>query len=486
MTTAPARKGLVVSSAGYFISQTLAMLGGFVSMPILTRLLSKEEYGVLNLVFASIAILLIVGQLGFPQATVRFYTEERHEGRTRLRNFCSNMLGGALTSGALAAMVAAVTVGWSTGQVEYLRCMQLAGLVVIVRAATSVVMQIYRSEERVFAYAATQVVARYATLGLVVAFLLFHEGRAREVILATAIGEGIVLAVCVVELAARGIIGWPKISWPTIRAATKYGVPLAIGGSASFILDYGDRFLIQRFLGFDAVASYAVPYDLTQNLATAIFAPIRLAAIPIIFRMWTSDGQDETSRFVSQLLTYVVALSIPIGALFTVMNHDIILLLASAKYSASAALTPYLLPGIFIGEMNFLIGAGLTIQKNTSVLALIILSGGLLNVVFNLLFIPMLGLVGAAVATTVSYTAVTAATFWKAQPVLRLQLRFAVVGKAIVATAVMVTLVLGLGPFCAERVVDVAARGILGTGVAAMCMLILDRNIRERAWVRLG
>ena len=136
--------------------------------------------------------------------------------------------------------------------------------------------------------------------------------------------------------------------------------------------------------------------------------------------------------------------------------------------------------------MNFLIGAGLTIQKNTSVLALIILSGGLLNVVFNLLFIPMLGLVGAAVATTVSYTAVTAATFWKAQPVLRLQLRFAVVGKAIVATAVMVTLVLGLGPFCAERVVDVAARRILGTGVAAMCMLILDRNIRERAWVRLG
>lgn len=484
MSAAPARKGVVASSAGYFIAQTLVMLGGFVSMPILTRLLSKEEYGVLNLVFASIAILLIIGQLGFPQATVRFYTEERRA--RRLRNFCSNMLGGAFASGALVAIIAAVAIGWRTGEVEYLRCMQLAGLVVVIRATLSVVLQLFRSEERVFAYSAAQVIGRYATLGLIGAFLLLHEGRAREVILATVIGEGVVLAVCVAELAARGNIGWPKISWPTIAAATTYGVPLAIGGSASFILDYGDRFLIQRFLGFDAVASYAVPYDLTQNLAAAVFAPIRLAAIPMIFRMWTSDGPEETSRFVSQLLTYMVALSIPLAVLFALMNHDIILLLASAKYSGSAALTPYILPGIFIGEMNFLIGAGLTIPKNTTVLALIILSGGLLNVLLNLLFIPLLGLVGAAVATTVSYTAVMAATFWKAQPVLRLRLRFAVIGKAIVATAVMVTLVRGLGPFSAERAVDVAARGILGAGVAAACMVILDRDIRERAWVRVG
>jgi O-antigen/teichoic acid export membrane protein len=486
MSGSSVRRGVVASSAGYFISQTLIMLGGFVSMPILTRLLTKEEYGVLNLVFASIAILLLVGQLGFPQATVRFYAEERRAHQTRFRNFCSNMLGGAFASSALVAVLAVIAVGWTTGQVEYLRCMQLAGLVVITRAVSSVVLQLYRSEERVFAYASAQIIGRYATLGLAVTFLLLYQGKAREVILATVIGEGVVLAVCVMELMSRGAIGWPRIAWPTIAAATKYGLPLAIGGSASFVLDYSDRFLIQRFLGFDAVASYAVPYDLTQNLAATIFAPIRLAAIPIIFRLWASDGQEETSRFVSQVLTYMVALSIPIAALFLVMNHEIVLLLASAKYGSSAALTPYLLPGIFIGEMNFLIGVGLTIQKNTTLLALITLSGGLLNVFLNVLLIPVLGLIGAAAATTVSYVAVMGATYWKAQPVLRLRLGYAVVGKAIVATAVMVVLVLGFGPFSAGRAVDVALRGILGAGAAGMCMVILDRNIRERAWLRVG
>jgi O-antigen/teichoic acid export membrane protein len=475
---------VLTSSAGYFLSQMLVMLGGFISLPILTRLLSKEEYGVLSLVFATASILMLVGLFGFPQATVRFYAEQRQGGGGRLREFCSDMVAGVFGSSIVVALVAVLVVAWAGGGGDYARCMRLAAIVVIIRAAGAVVLQMYRAEDRVLGYMAAQVVARYATLGLVVLFLLVWRGTAYEVLLATVIGEGLVLAVCLVDLAARGVLGRPQLSWPRLALAARYGVPLSVGGSASFVLDYGDRFLIQRFLGFDAVASYAVPYDLAQNLAAGLFGPIRLAVIPVIFGLWASGGQEATVRFASQVFTYMVALAIPVAVLFALLSHDLVLLLASAKYAGSASLIPYLLPGVVLGEMNFLVASGLTIQKSTVTLSLIVLLGGLVNVVLNALLLPLLGLAGAAVATTICYVLVMAMTFSKGRHTLPLRLHYAVIGKALLATGLMSLLLLGLGPLAAARAFDLAARAALGAAVVAGCMFALDRNIRQLSWLR--
>ena len=59
----------------YFAGQCLVLLAGFISMPIMTRLLSKEEYGLLNLVFLTTTLLGTIAHLGFAPAIARFYAE---------------------------------------------------------------------------------------------------------------------------------------------------------------------------------------------------------------------------------------------------------------------------------------------------------------------------------------------------------------------------------------------------------------------------
>ncbi len=475
-------------SGTYFTAHALLIVAGLVSMPVTTRLLPKEEYGLLSLVFATVSILAVVGTLGFGEATVRLYTERRTHGPEALRILCDSMLGGSLALSLLVAVVTVTAAAWivEPSRPTYARCLQWSAVLVVIRVISGVLYQIYRAQERAFAHAAARVLCRYGTIAVAITLLLLSERSAFTVIVATVIVEAIVAGVRLFDLARRGVISRPRLAPPILAAATRYGLPLALAGSARFLLDSGDRFLIERFLGLNAVANYSVPYDLAQRLADGLFAPAGLAVMPILFRLWASEGRAVTSQFASTVLTYMVSIAIPVAALYLMFNQEIIVLLASGKYRESARLSPLILPGVLLSSMSFIAAAGLTVGRKTGVLALNVCSAAVLNLALNLLLIPVWGLSGAAVATTVAYGVLLVANVWWSRSVLDLRLRYAIVGRALLATACMIALLYGVGRVSSQSAVDCVVRGALGGTTAALCLWILDPKLRQWAWLWLS
>ena len=483
MNAAPRYRNVVTTSGVYFCFQALGMAAGLVSIPILTRALTKEEYGLLNLTFATVGILALVGRLGFAEATTRFYYERSQQGLRQLREFCGTMLAGSFVSGALVALVTLIAVQWLVPQENAAHCLRVASLIVIIRAVLGVVYQIYRAQERAVAAAIAPMAARYIGLAVAIGILLVHGLNAYEVILASVLGEGLVALICLSEFATRGIIGPPTLSRWHFSAAFSYGAPLSVGLYSSFVLDYGDRFLIERFLGLDAVATYSVPYDLVGALSLALFGSLKLALLPIIFRLWESGGRAATSDFVSQVFTYSVAVAILGGALFLALSEQLIVLLTSAKYSGSAPLMAYLLPGIFMGEMNFLVASGLLVTRGTIVLAVLSLASAAVNVLLNLWMLPRWGLTGAASATTIAYGLLMLTTYLMSRRSLDLRVKPLVLAAALLTTAIMILSLTMLGRISALPAVNLFARGTVGAGIAGLCMSLLDREIRQRTWL---
>jgi O-antigen/teichoic acid export membrane protein len=218
----------------------------------------------------------------------------------------------------------------------------------------------------------------------------------------------------------------------------------------------------------DAVATYSVSYDVADRLGDALLFPAQLAVVPIVFRLWAEQGSEVTAQFVSRVLTYMIAILIPVAALYLIFSREIIVLLASAKYQESAALTPYLLPGVLLASLNFIVVVGQTIKKNTGRLALNVAAVAVLNIALNLLLVPHWRLVGAAVATTIAYTALVA-----------------VIGRSLLAAMAMVALVCGVGPISSQSVVDLAVRSTAGALTAALAFALLDADARQWTWARL-
>lgn len=477
----------VAASGAYFTSYLLLVVVGLISMPIMTRLLSKASYGLLSLIFATVSVLTVVGGLGFGEAAVRMYGERRADGAVAVRHLCDSLLGGALGMGLLVGLAVACFAGAIDGasSAELRRCLQLTSVLIVVRVVSGVLYQIYRAQERAVAHAATQVSIRYATTVLAIGLLLVYERDAFSVIVATLFVEAAAVCVRLFDLRRRGIFTRPRLAPRQLAAAARYGVPLAVAGAARFLLDFGDRFVIERMLDLSAVATYSVAYDVAQKLAQSLLGPAQLAVVPVLFRLWADDGVEEATRFGSRILTYMVALGVPVTLLYWALNDEVIVLLASAKYGGSSQLTPYLPPGVMLGSMNFIVIAGLTIQKRTAILAVNVCLAAVFNVALNLLLVPRYGLTGAAVATTLAYAALLVANYALSRSVLQLRLDGAIVGRAVVASAAMLLLVSYARRADRPLVLDVAVRGALGVAVVAVCFSLLDGNLRRWAWTHV-
>jgi len=91
---------------------------------------------------------------------------------------------------------------------------------------------------------------------------------------------------------------------------------------------------------------------------------------------------------------------------FVSLRNEIIEVLASRKYVQAAELITVLTLGIMIRGLYFPLAAGLYKEKRTNLIALVNIGGVIVNVVLNVILIPVFGLKGAAFATFATYVAV--------------------------------------------------------------------------------
>src|SRR5690242_17842047 len=70
-----ALKKLAVQTSHYGVTSAMTMLAGLVSFPLLTRVFSVADYGVMNLVAATVTISVALGKLGVQHSILRYWSE---------------------------------------------------------------------------------------------------------------------------------------------------------------------------------------------------------------------------------------------------------------------------------------------------------------------------------------------------------------------------------------------------------------------------
>lgn len=467
------------ASLGYYVLQALLVVAGVISMPITTRLLSKAEYGLLSLCFSTLAVLTALAGAGLGNAAVRMFHETRLQGLAALRHLYEETVT-AVACGALVVFgltLAATVLGLGGGSEEYRTALRYGAGLIIVRTVANVLQQMLRVEERVAAYARVQLAIRFGTLVVAVGLLLLSVRAAKTVLVAATVVEVLVLGWLLFDVSTRQLLRRPRLSRRLVRALS-YGVPLAFAGSARVVLDYGNRFVIERSMGLEAVATYVVPADLLTRMIEIIVLPMQLAAVPVLFRLWSTDGEKATARTASQVLTYTLVALLPTAALYLRFGEELVALIASTKYRGAGALTPWLLVGGVCGGLQFIAIVGATIGKQTMRVALLVVAATILNVGLNLVCVPRWGVIGAAGANSASYLALMIAQIANSRRVLplRFQVRPLLCAGAATGLALLPT-AFGVWPTAEQPVALLAA--VAGLGALAVTLVVgLDGELR--------
>lgn len=394
----------------YTLASVLVTLASVVSFPLLTRLLTVEEYGVMNLVASALAILVGVAKLGLGNAALRFYSEVKAgKHGVDMNGYASTVvlgmsaLGVFVTLAWLAATLLMPASWWSDPRVGPL--MSFTSVLVLVRVLESALLNQVRAQEESRTLAVFGVVRRYLGLAAIFGVLFFVSRDLWGFYGATVATEILGVAWIAVWLLRRFAVTRAGFNGKLFKAMLAFGIPMAGYELGAQVLAVGDRYVIQSLLGAQPLGIYVAAYNMCDYVKILALSSFAAAAIPTYSRLWEEHGVEETAAFLRRFLHVYVAAAAFVVALTAATGGQVLAVLASEKYRAGEAVVPWVIGGMALEGVVMVCGAGLYLTKRSKTIMALVAGAALLNVGLNLLWVPGWGIVGSALATLVSYAA---------------------------------------------------------------------------------
>jgi O-antigen/teichoic acid export membrane protein len=185
----------------------------------------------------------------------------------------------------------------------------------------------------------------------------------------------------------------------------RYGLPLAFNNLAIATVDVADRFMIGILLGVAQVAPYAIAYDLVQQSVGPIMNVLFLAAFPLIVQAFDSAQEESTRNRLHALGSNLLGLGLPVTAAVGFFAGDISEIILGNDYRQDATtIMPWLAAAIFIGAFkSFFLDVVFQLRNATKYQGYIAILMVAVNIVLNLIFLPIYGAIAAAWSTLATF-----------------------------------------------------------------------------------
>jgi O-antigen/teichoic acid export membrane protein len=398
-------KQLFRSLSIYGLGDAAAAAVNLLLLPIYTRYLTPQDYGVVTMLLTIEAVAKVVFRWGVDTAFMRLYYDCRDEAaRQRLAStifFFLLAVNGVLVAGSLA------TAGWlstrlfgSTGQ---------AVLVALVIGNTFVAG---------FYFLPYQVlrIADRSALFVVLTFLRSAGTIVARLILVIAAGwgvAGVVYAdVFVTAIFTLVLLPWfaplirPLFSRTLIREALGFGLPRIPHSLAHQVMSLSDRYFLNLYRTLEDVGLYGI--GASFGLALKLFlSAFEFAWTPFFLGVMR---EPNATRIYSAVSTYIVATLVLLGMGLCAVAPDLVRLFTAPAFHEAAAVTPWIALGVMFQGIYLVGSIGLVITKRTMRYPVATALAAAVSVAANAVLVRRYGVMGAAWANALSYATLAVVT----------------------------------------------------------------------------
>jgi O-antigen/teichoic acid export membrane protein len=398
------KSGLFEATAWYGIGNLFVRLVGFILLPLYSNLIPVEQFGIYSLMMSTYAIAGVFYQFGMSAALTNFYLKESDESKRKLI-FSTvinsiTMLGFCLTI--IAVFLSPLLTQKVLGSSEYVNLFILLFVIIFLETVSSCILQLFKTQEL------SKKVVKYLLVGAVLNLLLniwfvyvwkMGIGGIIYVHLLTAI---IVFVSLLPLIKASYTLNIDK---RILISTIFFSLPFLVSGIFSSGMDVADRFILDHFLGKKQVGEYSFAYRLA--MITNIFViSFRAAWIPYALnRQRENNYRQDFGKILIKLLAIgafiLFAVSFFADDLFNIKLFGKNLF--NVAYKNGLIILPFVIIGyIFSSLASFYSVYPFVSNKSHHFL----ISDGLgfvTNLILNFMLIPLFGLIGAGIATCISF-----------------------------------------------------------------------------------
>lgn len=371
---------------------------GFLLIPVYSRYLTPEDYGVLALVAMLGQVLYAFLNMGQNSALFRtYFRHDRNEDRqTVVTTSFWLILGLSFPVGLLALLLSSPLASLLTGSPAYTTWMALGTAAVLFKVLLRLPMAVLRAREQSRPYAGWSLAQTLAALVLAIIFVVGLQLGGRGVLASQLLAE-VLLCAYLVPATLRGL---------TLRFSRRdavdllgYGLALIPAALLSFLIHLSDRYFLKHFVSLSAVGIYALGYRFGEILYFVILA-FELAYPPFVFGHLKSP---DAPRLYARVCTYYLAL---LGAMWLAVSlpaEEIVTLMAHPAYHDSYRVIPWIAGAFLFQGIGAVWNVGMQVHRIVRYRLLISASTAILTLGVNVLLIPRFGMMGAAAAALTSF-----------------------------------------------------------------------------------
>jgi len=379
----------------------------FLLLPILTKYLTPEEYGILALYQVMISFVMPFIGMGMQNNITRNFFSQSKE-------FIAKIVFNILVVLTITTVVVttilsiylilggnhfSIPVRW----IYALPIMAFMGLI------NDCNLTILRNSKKPLIYGAFEISKTIIDLSLTILLIVVYsfswEGRAIGMLVSTVIIGGL----SIFRMWENGYL-LIKVDKSQINEIFRISLPLIPHALGGVIMAVGDRIIIDQMVGTAEMGIYTVGYQFGM-IMTLITTAFNQTWGPWMYELLAQNNEASKNKIIKA--TYMVCFGfIVLAILITIVSYFLLPVMTTKEYHGAFVHVIWIALGYaFFGMYTLVFPYGVHVGK-TSYLGIVTFSAAFINIGANFVLIKLNGPVGAAQATLISYMFMFVTVWW--------------------------------------------------------------------------
>ena len=387
------------NAVAMFVGTCINILISLISIPIITRLISPEYYGQWSLFTSYSTIGMAIIMMGLDQSLVRFYYKDSRLEFKRYLIFTVTKI--PIIFGCI---VIAITVPFinKLGLFDSKTMYFLLYINIILLIINKISHLVLRMEQKGIEYSSLIIINKIIFIIATFAMIYFRNIKQSIIlILATIISQLIVNIVGIILGKEKWRLFSKKPENIDVSSKTLiiYGLPFIYALVATDIFNATDKWALNAMKTTFEVGIYSAAANIVA-FCSIIKTTFDLLWAPMAMKHYENNPEDKT--FYTNANGCITIVMFVFGILI-IGFKDVIALLLGEKYRVAVSVVPLLLFNPIMTTVSETTVYGLNFKKKTWYHIIITTVSCTVNIILNMLLIPIYSSRGAALATAISY-----------------------------------------------------------------------------------
>jgi O-antigen/teichoic acid export membrane protein len=386
----------------YSLANVLQQLLNFVLIPVYTFYLLPKDYGIAGILSVTAALILSFTKTPTGHGFVRFYysPEIKTDRKVILFNSMLYSLANSLLFAIIFLVFSEFISRFLFHSNDYSFLIKIYAVIIFLQPLDDLFQDLAKLHKKAGFIASVQLINTLLSSSLIIVLLYYYQYGVTALVIGA-------LLTTLINVICFGFYSFKfisfKIDFISVKPLLRYGYPLIIAVLSQFFLNNIDQYIINFTLDESQLGLYIFGYKFGGLLFFFYGAPVKNITEPMIFSL--ESKRDEMIIFIKDASIFFAFAGLILWLILSLFVEDIIRLLASnQEYYESWKIVP----AVALGYLNFglleFFGKGIELSNKTALFSRIYLFTAILNVILNIIFLPIFGIIAASINTLICFT----------------------------------------------------------------------------------